>query len=210
MKLIVLGAPGAGKGTQAHFMSQHYNIPHISTGNMLRSEINKGTETGKEIDHLVKTGKLVADETVITLLKERLKNSDCNNGFLLDGFPRTLAQAKQTESITGNIDKVILVHLDDEVIIERMSGRRICERCGSTYHLVYKPPKEKGICDVCGGDLIQRNDDKAKTVRNRLEIYHNEATPIENFFKQEGKLAVIEGIGEIADITKKVIEAIEK
>jgi adenylate kinase len=210
MKLIVLGAPGAGKGTQAHFISLHYNIPHISTGNLLRDEINAGTQTGKEVERIVAQGKLADDETVISLLSNRILNDDCKNGFLLDGFPRTLAQAKRTELITGVIDKVIAVHVEDAVIVERMSGRRICKDCGTTYHMVYKPPKKAYTCDLCGGKLIQRDDDKRRTVKHRLEIYHNEADPIQEFFESEGKLAVVDGLGAIEEITNEIITKIGK
>lgn len=209
MKLVVLGAPGAGKGTQAHFVSEHYDIPHISTGDLLRDHMKRGTEIGKQITNLMEQGMLVPDEVVIKILKERIVDADCKNGFLLDGFPRTRAQAEITESITGALNKVVSVHVDDAVIIERMSGRRICSSCGATYHMVYKPPKKEHICDQCGGTLIQRNDDKAKTVRNRLDIYHGEAEPIKEFFKKENKLAIVDGVGEISDITKEIIKAID-
>lgn len=209
MKLVVLGAPGAGKGTQAHFISIHYGIPHISTGNLLREEMKNKTALGKEISHLIEAGKLVPDETVTEVLKERLNEADCNNGFLLDGYPRTLAQAQITENIAGELDKVVSVHVDDAVIIDRMSGRRICEDCGATFHLHYKPPKIKRQCDDCGGHLIQRDDDKAKTVRDRLNIYHKEAEPIKSFFQKLGKLVVVDGMNDIEKITDTIIAAIE-
>ena len=204
MKLVVLGAPGAGKGTQGRNLSKHYSIPHISTGDILRNEMKNKTEIGNAISELMDKGILVSDEIVTGLLKERIKNDDCKNGFILDGYPRTLSQAGILDTITS-IDRVISVEVTDEVIIERMTGRYMCSECGFIYHLVYHPPKEHLICDKCGGKLIQRDDDKAKTVINRLETYHKVTEPIKEFYKAKDVLILVDGTKEINEITDEIV-----
>lgn len=208
MKLAIMGAPGAGKGTQAFFVSSHFNIAHISTGDLLREHMKNGTKIGMEITDLMNKGRLVSDEIVIKVLKERILHKDCYNGFLLDGFPRTRSQAEISSSIVGEIDRIISVDVPDEIIVTRMDGRRICTNCGSTYHLTYKPPKSE-VCDNCKSVLTQRDDDKAKTVLERLEIYHNQAEPIKDYFRQTNRLIEIDGTGEIDFITKSIIENIQ-
>ena len=186
MKMILLGAPGAGKGTQAERLCKVLNIPTISTGNILRAAVKNGTPTGKQAEAYMKAGKLVPDEVIIGIIHDRLDEDDCKNGYILDGVPRTIAQAESLEKAGIRFDDVISIEIPDEAIMERMSGRRVCEHCGASYHLVAVPPKVPGVCDSCGGKLIQRHDDEPETVKHRLEVYHKETEPLKDFYAREG------------------------
>ena len=207
MKLILLGAPGAGKGTQAEIISKKLNIPTISTGNILREAIKNGTETGLKAKSFMDAGKLVPDDVIIGIVRERVARADCANGFILDGFPRTIAQAEALESMGVHIDAVLSIEVSDEKIIRRMSGRRVCE-CGMSYHTEYLPPKEEGKCDKCGKPLIIRNDDAAETVAKRLETYHAQTEPLLEFYDRRGLLIRVEGQEKVEDTTALVEKAL--
>ena len=209
MKIILLGAPGAGKGTQAEVICNRYNIPAISTGNIIREALKTGTEMGLKAKSYMESGVLVPDEVVIGIIKERIVKDDCKDGFILDGFPRTIPQAEALDKMGIVIDKVIDIEVPDEKIINRMSGRRVCEKCGASYHLEYKKPKVEGICDACSGTLIQRKDDHPDTVKSRLDVYHSETEPLKDYYEKQGKLTVVEGQEEIEDTTRLLIEALE-
>lgn len=209
MNLILLGAPGAGKGTQAEKITEKYGIPVISTGNMIREAVKKGTEMGLKAKSLIEAGKLVADEVVIGIVKERLAQDDCKDGFILDGFPRTIPQAEALDQMDVNLDKVISIEVADEKIVARMSGRRVCLDCGATYHLEYKKPKTDGVCDNCGNEVVLRKDDAPETVLARLDLYHQETEPLKDYYKKQGKLYEVEGQEEIADTTALVFKALE-
>ena len=209
MKIILLGAPGAGKGTQAEVICNRYNIPAISTGNIIREALKTGTEMGLKAKSYMEFGALVPDEVVIGIIKERIVKDDCKDGFILDGFPRTIPQAEALDKMGIVIDKVIDIEVPDEKIINRMSGRRVCEKCGASYHLEYKKPKVEGICDACSGTLIQRKDDHPDTVKSRLDVYHSETEPLKDYYEKQGKLTVVEGQEEIEDTTRLLIEALE-
>ncbi len=208
MKLILLGAPGAGKGTQAEIICEHLNIPTISTGNIIREAMKSGTEMGAKAKAFVNEGKLVPDDVVIGIIKERLSQDDCNNGFILDGFPRTIPQAEALDTMGVAIDRVISIEVADDAIVSRMSGRRVCQDCGSSYHLVYKKPASEGVCNSCGGTLTQRKDDHPDTVLERLEIYHEQTEPLKDYYKKQGKLALVEGQEELSETTKLTLEAL--
>jgi len=210
MKLILLGAPGAGKGTQAEIICEHYSIPAVSTGNMIREALKNGTELGKKAKSYMDAGQLVPDEIVIEIIKERLAKEDCKNGFILDGFPRTVPQAEALDRLGIAIDKVLEIFVPDEVIEKRLSGRRVCEKCGSSYHVDYKPPKGDGICDRCGGRLIIREDDRPETVKGRLAVYHSQTEPLKDYYAKKGKLSVVIGQDEVADTTRLTLKALEK
>jgi len=205
MKLVLLGPSGAGKGTQAKQLSKIFDIPHISTGDILRGHIARETDIGRQIEHIMDTGKLVPDEIVIELAKERVAEPDCRTGFILDGFPRNLHQAEVLCGMNLGIDRVICIRLDDEVIVKRMSGRFTCPVCGAVYHTEYYPPKEAGVCDSCGSALIQREDDKESTVMNRLKIYHEMTEPIIAFFSGVDLLSEINGLGGAEEITAQIV-----
>jgi adenylate kinase len=209
MKLILLGAPGAGKGTQAEKIVEKFNIPAISTGNILRAAVKDGTEMGLKAKSYMDAGQLVPDEVVIGIIKDRLKEKDCENGFILDGFPRTIPQAQALEDANIEIDKVLDIEVPDEKITKRMSGRRVCSKCANSYHLEYKKPKVDGVCDACGGELIQRKDDAPETVQARLVEYHEMTEPLKDFYQNLGKLVVVEGQEEVADTTALVFTALE-
>lgn len=209
MKLILLGAPGAGKGTQAEKIVEKYNIPAISTGNILRAAVKDGTELGIKAKSYMDAGQLVPDEVVIGIIKERLKEQDCENGFILDGFPRTIPQAQALLDANVDIDKVLDIEVEDEAITKRMSGRRVCAKCANSYHMEYKKPKVEGICDACGGELIQRKDDAPETVLARLEDYHKLTEPLKEFYQNLGKLVIVQGQEEVADTTALVFAALE-
>ena len=208
MKLILLGAPGAGKGTQADILCKELDIPTISTGNMLRAAIKAGTETGKQAEAYMKAGKLVPDEVIIGIIHDRVAEDDCKNGYILDGVPRTIAQAESLEKAGIVFDDVISIEISDEVIMERMSGRRVCERCGASYHLVAVPPKQEGICDKCGGKLIQRHDDEPETVKHRLEVYHQETEPLKEFYAKRGLLKSVENQPTVAETSEAILRAL--
>ena len=209
MKLILLGAPGAGKGTQAEIICERYNIPAISTGNIIREALKSGTEMGIRAKSYMDEGKLVQDEVVIGIIQERLAKNDCSNGFVLDGFPRTIPQAEALDKMGISIDKVLDIEVSDEAIVQRMSGRRVCEKCGASYHLIYKKPNVDGVCDKCGGTLVQRKDDHPDTVKERLNVYHEQTEPLKDYYSKQGKLCIVEGQDDVADTTKKVLAALE-
>lgn len=207
MNLILLGPPGAGKGTQAEVLRQKLNIPSISTGMLLRNAIEQGTQLGKEAEGYIAKGNLVPDTLVVDLLKERISQSDTKNGFILDGFPRNRAQAEQLDTICS-IDKVLSLEVSDADIIKRLSGRRVCNSCGASYHTVYKPSKKEMVCDNCGAALSIREDDKEETVLNRLNVYHSQTEPIKEYYQLRGKLYLAYGQEEVADTTKEVLRVL--
>lgn len=209
MKLILLGAPGAGKGTQAEVICKALNIPAISTGNIIREALAQGTEMGLKAKSFMDAGQLVPDDVVIGIIKERLAKDDCANGFILDGFPRTIPQAEALDAMGVTIDKVIDIEVPDEKIAARMSGRRVCKDCGSSYHLEYKAPKAEGVCDACDGELIQRKDDAPETVLDRLAVYHKQTEPLKDFYSKKGILRIVEGQEEIADTSALTLKALE-
>ena len=197
MKLNMLGAPGAGKGTQAKMIAEKYGLPHISTGDIFRANIKNGTELGKEAKEYMDKGLLVPDELTVRLLLDRVAQDDCKNGYVLDGFPRTIPQAEvldeKLSELGEKVDYAINVDVPDENIVNRMSGRRACLSCGATYHIVSIPPKKEGICDVCGSELVLRDDDKPETVQNRLKVYHDQTQPLINFYEKKGVLRSVDG-----------------
>ena len=209
MKLILLGAPGAGKGTQAEVISDKLSIPAISTGNIIREALANGTEMGLKAKSFIDAGKLVPDDVVIGIIKERLAKDDCANGFILDGFPRTIPQAEALDTMGVIIDRVISIEVADEAIARRMSGRRVCKGCGSSYHLEYKKPAVEGICNACGGELIQRKDDNPDTVLDRLKVYHEQTEPLKGYYEKKGILRIVEGQEEVADTTALTLKALE-
>lgn len=208
MNLILLGAPGAGKGTQSAKISEKYNIPAIATGDILRAERKAGTELGKEAQAYIEAGKLVPDSVVIGIIKKYMVEHNCENGFILDGFPRSIPQAEALEEMGVKIDAVLSIEVADEKIIERMSGRRVCS-CGASYHVVYNPPHVADVCDKCGEALYVRADDAAETVRNRLETFHKETEPLKEFYLNKGLLISVEGQEEVADTTALVLKALQ-
>ena len=197
MKIIMLGAPGAGKGTQAKMIAEKYGLPHISTGDIFRANIKNGTELGKEAKEYMDKGLLVPDELTVRLLLDRVAQDDCKNGYVLDGFPRTIPQAEvldeKLSELGEKVDYAINVDVPDENIVNRMSGRRACLNCGATYHIVSSPPKKEGICDVCGSELVLRDDDRPETVQNRLKVYHDQTQPLINFYEKKGVLRSVDG-----------------
>ena len=209
MKLILLGAPGAGKGTQADILKKKLNVPTISTGNILRAAVKNGTPTGLRAKEYMDAGRLVPDEVIIGILKERLAQPDCANGFILDGVPRTIAQAEAIETMGIRIDKVLELSVADDVIVERMSGRRVCEKCGASYHIINKKSKVEGVCDLCGGKTVIRKDDQPATVLDRLKAYHEQTEPLVEFYRTRGKLAEIKFCPSIEETTAEVMKALE-
>ena len=211
MKLILLGAPGAGKGTQAEILAKELQIPTISTGNILRAAIKNGTPTGLKAKAAMDAGQLVSDEIIIAIITERLAESDCANGYILDGVPRTIAQAEAMEKAGITFDAVVSLEIADETIVSRMSGRRVCESCGSSYHIVAVPPKREGVCDACGGKLVQRKDDAPETVKSRLEVYHKETEPLKDFYAERGLLKAVDGnSGSVAETSKAILTVLGK
>ena len=208
MKLILLGAPGAGKGTQAEILGNHLHIPTISTGNILREAIKNKTEIGLKAKEYTESGRLVPDDVIIGIIRERLSQDDCRNGYILDGVPRTLAQAKSMEDAGLTVDAAVSIEVSDEEIMQRMAGRRVCQKCGSSYHVVSTPPRKEGICDVCGGPLVQRSDDAPETVKARLQIYHTETEPLKGFYEARGKLKMVANQGSIEGTTRAILEAL--
>lgn len=209
MKLIILAAPGAGKGTQAEILSKHYNIPTISTGAILRKNIADGTELGEIAAKYINDGKFVPDDVMIDIVKKRLVEKDCENGFILDGFPRTIAQAEALDASDIEIDTVLTIDVEDSTIIERLSGRLECKSCGSSYHKEHKQPKVEGICDNCGGRLTTRADDKPEIIKERLETYYNQTEPLLKFYAEKGMLRTAVGQDSIEDTTTVVLAALE-
>ena len=209
MKIIMLGAPGAGKGTQAKMIADKYGVPHVSTGDIFRANIKNGTELGMEAKKYMDQGLLVPDELTVKLLLDRVSQPDCKNGYVLDGFPRTIPQAevldKALAELGESIDYAIDVDVPDENIVKRMSGRRACVSCGATYHVVHVPPKKEGICDRCGSELILRDDDKPETVKNRLDVYHKQTQPLIDFYTKKGVLKTVDGTVDMQDVFKAIV-----
>ena len=210
MKIILLGAPGAGKGTQAEIISAKLGIPTISTGNILRAAVKAGTPIGLEAKHYMDAGKLVPDEVIIGIIQERLAQSDCAGGFILDGVPRTIAQAEALDPHGIAFDAVLSLEIADEVIAARLTGRRTCHACGATYHVVTAPPKSEGVCDKCGGALEQRKDDLPETVQHRLEVYHRETEPLKGFYQAKGVLLSVPDLGGIEETNAHIMELLGK
>lgn len=208
MKLIFLGAPGAGKGTQAAVVCDELNIPAISTGNIIREAIKNKTEMGLKAQAFTQAGNLVPDEVVIGIIKDRLAKDDCKNGFVLDGFPRTVAQAEALDQMGITIDKVVDIEVPDEDIVQRMSGRRVCEDCGASYHIETLKPEVEGVCDRCHGKLVVRKDDSPEIVKGRLEVYHTQTEPLIDYYKNKGNLEVVDGRQSVADTTVSVKKAL--
>ena len=209
MKIIMLGAPGAGKGTQAKMIADKYGVPHVSTGDIFRANIKNGTELGMEAKKYMDQGLLVPDELTVKILLDRVSQPDCKNGYVLDGFPRTIPQAealdKALSAIGEKVDYAINVEVPDENIIKRMSGRRACVACGATYHIEHIPPKTEGICDTCGKELILRDDDKPETVKNRLDVYHKQTQPLIDFYTKKGVLKTVDGTVDMQDVFKAIV-----
>ena len=208
MNLILLGAPGAGKGTQAELIVEKLGIPSISTGNMLREAMRNGTDLGKQVKQYMDEGSLVPDELILGIVAERVAQPDCANGFILDGVPRTLAQAEALDAKGVRIDHVVSIEVDDSVIEGRMTGRRVCSNCGASYHVVANAPKTEGVCDLCQGSLIIRKDDAPETVRHRLEVYHASTEVLKQYYNQQGKLRLIEGNQDIHSINDQNLTVI--
>ena len=210
MKIIMLGAPGAGKGTQAKMLAEKYSIPHISTGDIFRANIKEGTELGKKAKEYMDQGLLVPDELVVDLVIDRFKADDCKNGYILDGFPRTIPQAEALDAALAaqgdKMDYAINVEVPDENIVNRMSGRRACVGCGATYHIKYNPTKVEGICDVCGKELILRDDDKPETVLNRLKVYHDQTQPLIDYYGKAGIVKEVDGTVDMNDVFNAIVE----
>ena len=210
MKLILLGAPGAGKGTQAEILSRRYSVPTISTGAILRAAMKAGTPVGLKAKEYVETGRLVPDDVIIGIVQERIAKDDCKNGYILDGMPRTIPQALALEEHGVEIDHAISIEIEDETIIERMTGRRTCHDCGASFHVVNNPPKTEGICDLCGGELDIRKDDAPETVKARLVTYHAETEPLKDFYAQRGKLKSVDNQPSIEAVTASIVKALEQ
>ena len=205
MNLILLGAPGAGKGTQAEILCQRLNIPTISTGNMIREALKSGTEMGLKAKAFIEAGQLVPDEVVIGIVRDRLQEDDCRNGFILDGFPRTIPQAEALDRMGITIDRVVDINVPDEVITQRVSGRRVCPGCGNSYHIETKKPQTDGVCDRCGTTLVQRKDDEPQTVQERLHVYHEQTEPLRDYYAAAGKLLVVDGQQGIQEIAEQTL-----
>lgn len=212
MRLILLGPPGAGKGTQAESIVKKFNIPHISTGDILRKNVKEGTELGKKAKSYMDKGALVPNDLVIAIVEDRLKESDCSKGFLLDGFPRTVNQAEKLDDVLTKmnvaLDKVININVKKETLVERAAGRRVCKSCGATYHVKYKPTKVEGVCDLCGGEVYQRTDDAESTVSKRIEVYTEETQPLIKYYDDKEILVTINGEQDINDVFKDIVSAL--
>ncbi|MDR1064910.1 MAG: adenylate kinase [Oscillospiraceae bacterium] len=208
MKLVLLGAPGAGKGTQAQILSEKLGVPMISTGNILRAAVKNETPVGLRAKAYMDSGELVPDEVIIGIMRERMAEPDCAGGYILDGMPRTITQAKALDTGGVEVETALTIEISDEEIIARMSGRRVCPDCGETYHTVYEPPDKEGVCDKCGRALTIRRDDEPETVKNRLKVYHAETEPLKDFYAARGKLLTVENRDGIAETTKIIFEAL--
>ena len=209
MKIIFLGAPGAGKGTQADILAEKLGIPTISTGVIIRESLKCGTEMGLKAKKFIEAGELVPDDVVIGIIKERLTKADCQNGFILDGFPRTVPQAEALDAMGVELDKIISIEVPDENIVERMSGRRVCAKCGASYHVVFNPSGDGAHCDKCGEELSLRKDDAPEVVKSRLEVYHSTTEPLKNYYLAKGKLSLVDGVGSVDEITARTVRALE-
>lgn len=213
MRLIFLGPPGAGKGTQAKMLIDKYQIPQISTGDILRAAVKDGTPMGLKAKEFMEAGKLVTDEIVIGIMQDRLKQSDCQNGFILDGFPRTVAQAEALDAMLSDLkmplDKVLALTVPDEELLKRLTGRRTCKSCGQMFHVVFDPPKKEGVCDKCGGELYQRADDNEETIKNRLSVYHSQTSPLLDYYSKKGLLSEIDGTSSPDEIFSKILAVLE-
>ncbi len=213
MRIVLLGAPGSGKGTQGKKLSERYGIPQISTGDLLRAAVAAGTPLGKQAKAVMEAGQLVSDDIVMELIRERLREPDTEPGFILDGFPRNLAQAEALDAMLAEIDKPLQVALhidvDFDTLIQRLTGRRTCESCGQMYNIYFSPPKVDGVCDKCGGRLIQRADDNEETIRKRLEVYRSQTMPLIEYYRKQGKLRTVKGDGSIDDIFEKIVSQLE-
>lgn len=213
MNIMLFGAPGAGKGTQAKYIIERYGIPQISTGDILRAAVKEGTPMGLEAKACMEAGKLVSDEIIIGIIKDRLAMEDCKKGFILDGFPRTIPQAEALEKLMKEmeikLDKVISLNVPDELIVGRVVGRRVCKACGGSFHVEFNPSKQEGVCDFCGGELIQRKDDTAETVEKRLGEYHSQTAPLFDFYMERGIMAEIDGTKDIEEITKEIFNILD-
>ena len=213
MKLILLGPPGAGKGTQAKMLVDHFGVPQISTGDILRAAVKDGSPMGVKAKSFMDSGALVPDEVVVGIVEERLVKSDCENGFILDGFPRTLPQAdaltNTLSALNKDIDSVISLEVNIEALVVRLAGRRACSACGAGYHLQYEPSKESGVCDVCGGELIQREDDREETIRNRMSVYNEQTSPLVDYYRQAGLLSCVDGMLPIDEVGKEILALLE-
>lgn len=210
MDLILMGAPGAGKGTQSERISKKWNIPAISTGDILRAAIKSGSELGMSAKRYMDAGQLVPDEVVIGIIKNYLASPECANGFILDGFPRSIPQAEALDAMGVHIDVVLSLSVDDNVIVERMGGRRVCPGCGASFHVTNNPPKKEGVCDKCGAELIIRSDDNPETVKKRLETYHKQTEPVENYYAGKGKLVRVAGDRGVDETTADIFAALER
>lgn len=212
LRAILLGPPGAGKGTQAVRLVEKYEIPHISTGDIFRKNIKEGTELGKKAQEYMNAGALVPDELVVDLVKDRLQQDDCKNGFLLDGFPRTIFQAEKLDEFLSEsnqkMDIVINLKVEKEALIKRLTGRRVCKDCGASYHIVNIPPKKEGVCDICGGELIQRKDDNIETVENRINVYEDQTAPLIGYYKEAGSLVDFDGEASLDEVFDAIVQAI--
>ena len=208
MKLLFLGAPGAGKGTQAEIVSEKVKIPIIGTGNIIREAIASGSELGKQFKSYTEAGKLVPDELVVSMVKDRISRDDCKNGYILDGFPRTVNQAEKFAEMGEKVDAVILLDVTDEEIIDRMTGRRVCEACGTPFHIKHKPPKVEGVCDLCGKKLVVRKDDAPETVVERLKVYHAETEPLVSYYTEHGTVNKIDATMPLEKVTEEILKVI--
>lgn len=212
LRAVLLGPPGAGKGTQAVRLVEKYEIPHISTGDIFRKNIKEGTELGKKAQEYMNAGALVPDELVVNLVKDRLQQDDCKNGFLLDGFPRTIFQAEKLDEFLSEsnqkMDIVINLKVEKEALIKRLTGRRVCKDCGASYHIVNIPPKKEGVCDICGGELIQRKDDNIETVENRINVYEDQTAPLIGYYKEAGSLVDFDGEASLDEVFDAIVQAI--
>lgn len=214
LRAVLLGPPGAGKGTQAVRLVEKYEIPHISTGDIFRKNIKEGTELGKKAQEYMNAGALVPDELVVDLVKDRLQQDDCKNGFLLDGFPRTIFQAEKLDEFLSEsnlkMDIVINLKVEKEALIKRLTGRRVCKDCGASYHIVNIPPKKEGVCDICGGELIQRKDDNIETVENRINVYEEQTAPLIGYYKEAGSLVDFDGEASLDEVFDAIVQAIDE
>jgi len=210
MKLILLGAPGAGKGTQAAILAKELSIPTVSTGNILRAAVASGSELGKQAKACMESGALVSDEIIIGIIRDRLAEPDCANGYILDGVPRTIGQAEALEQNGITFDRVVSMEISDETIMERMSGRRVCPKCGASYHVVAVPPKQEGVCDECGSKLMTRKDDAPETVKSRLAVYHKETEPLKDFYRSRGVLVPVEDQGSVEATSAAILRLLKE